>query len=130
MVVLPRLKETTVTAKTMEEQILERYAAGERDFRNLDLDDRTYDFSGANLAHARFSGSFIVADFANATLTGADFSRCNVKTCNFSGADLRQASFHSSAICAAVFDKAELDGTDFEDASWHSHRFKKGELPI
>lgn len=74
--------------------LLSRYATGERDFRNLDLDERTHDFSRSCLAAADFSGSFVSADFREANLTGSRFNRCNVKTCDFRGANhMRPASF-------------------------------------
>ncbi|MBB3646138.1 uncharacterized protein YjbI with pentapeptide repeats [Rhizobium sp. BK619] len=111
------------------EKILARYAAGERNFRGLELDDGAYDFSHADLRGAVFAGSFIVASFASANLEGADFSDCNVKTCDFSGARLASATFLGSAIDAAVFNGADLTGAIFEKAGAFGHIFGKGELP-
>ena len=115
---------------TKSENILTRYAAGERAFLDLDRDDGIYNFDGADLSDVRFSGSHFFATFRNANLTGADFSDCNVKTCDFSGADLTRATFFSSAIDAAIFEGAVLAHADFEEASEQGHVYAKGELPL
>lgn len=78
-------------AKSVE--ILDRYTGGDRDFRDLDLDDRVYDFSNSGVRYAIFAGSFILASFRNAHLEGADFSTGNVKTCDFSEEKLIDARF-------------------------------------
>ncbi len=109
--------------------ILARYAAGDRNFRDLDLDDQVYDFSNSNLRHAIFAGSFIIASFRNADLEGADFSNCNVKTCDFSEAKLNNVRFCGAALDAANFDGADLSGSDFQGASVQGHVLSKGELP-
>ena len=110
-------------------EILDRYTAGDRDFRDLDLDDRVYDFSNSNLRHAIFAGSFILASFRNADLEGADFSNCNVKTCDFSGAKLIDARFCEAALDATIFEGADLSGSDFQGASVQGYVFSKGEFP-
>ncbi|MFJ6328017.1 MULTISPECIES: pentapeptide repeat-containing protein [unclassified Rhizobium] len=109
--------------------ILARYAAGERDLRDLDLDNRFYYFGNSNLRGAIFAGSFILASFRDSDLEGADLSNCNVKTCDFSGAKLTDVTFHGSAIDATVFDGANLSGANFEGASAQGYAFTKGELP-
>jgi uncharacterized protein YjbI with pentapeptide repeats len=113
--------------KTLE--ILDRYAAGDRNFRDLDLDDRVYDFSDSDLRGAIFAGSFILASFRNADLRGADFTNCNVKTCDFSGASLTRATFCGSALDATTFQGADLSDANFEGASTQGYVFAKGELP-
>jgi uncharacterized protein YjbI with pentapeptide repeats len=113
----------------LELSMIARHAAGERDFRALDLDDRTYDFSGASLAGTDFSGSFLIADFRGADLAGALFTNCNVKTCDFRDANLAGASFASSAIDAADFRGANLSGTLFIDATEQGHVYSLDEQP-
>ena|SRR6185503_9959651 len=110
--------------------ILERYAAGDRSFVDLDLDDKPYDFSEATLIGADFSGCFICANFRGANLERAVFRRANVKTCNFSDANLQGASFEGAAIDGAVFDRANLAGASFLGASDQGHVYKTGEMPF
>jgi uncharacterized protein YjbI with pentapeptide repeats len=109
--------------------ILTRYAAGERSFVSLDLDDRPYDFSGAALVGADFTGCFITANFRGADLQDAVFKEANVKTCDFTGANLRGASFVGAAIDGAVFIGANLTGTSFLGASEQGHVYGASELP-
>jgi len=111
-------------------EILSRYAAGERSFSHLDLDDRCYDFSGQTLEDADFSGCFIVASFRGARLARAKFKEANVKTCDFTNADLRDAVFDGSAIDAAIFQGADLTGTSFVGASEQGYLYQVGELPF
>ncbi|MGO6682985.1 hypothetical protein AB9F46_18835 [Rhizobium leguminosarum] len=44
-------------------EILARYTAGERIFRDLDRDDGIYDFSHSDLRGAVFSGEHLFASF-------------------------------------------------------------------
>jgi len=111
-------------------KILERYAAGERIFKNLEREDGIYNFENASLSNADFSGNFIFATFRNANLEGANFSNCNVKTCDFSHANLRGSTFQDSAIDAAIFDGADLTDANFEGASEQGYDYKIGELPF
>ena len=55
------------------QEVLRRYAAGERNFRNANL--RGANFKGQDLSGADFSGANIrSANFTNATLRGANFT--------------------------------------------------------
>lgn len=109
--------------------IVSRHAAGERDLRNLELDDGVHDFENCNLQHAISAGSFLLANFRNANLQGADFSTCNVKACDFSGARLAGATFRNAAIDGAIFVDADLRRTNFEGACAYGHVLAEGQLP-
>lgn len=112
------------------QQILARYAGGERDFTALDLDGQTYDFSGATLRDADFSRCFLVASFRDADLRNAMFLHCNVKTCDFGGANLTGASFEGAAIDAATFVGADLTGSRFLGATEQGHVYSEDEKPL
>jgi uncharacterized protein YjbI with pentapeptide repeats len=109
--------------------ILERYAAGERDFRRGEFDEATLDLRGVDLAGADFSHCFLVADFREAHLEGCRFFQANVKTCDFRGANLRGASFREAAICGALFDEAGAATADFEGAGWYGFTLASGDKP-
>jgi uncharacterized protein YjbI with pentapeptide repeats len=111
-------------------EILHRYAAGERSFVELDLDEGVLTFDGADLSGINFSRCFIVASFRGARLCGANFSSANVKTCDFSYADLSGAVFDGAAIDAAEFDGANLSGASFLGASEHGHVYGPSETPL
>lgn len=118
-----------MSERETEQSLIERYRRGERSFTNLEMDDRTYDLSRANLAGADFSGSFIIANFNAANLAGARFTRANVKTCDFRGANLRGASFAEAAIDGAQFRGADLEGASFAGASEQGHIYSSNEQP-
>ena len=113
-------------------EILERYAAGERDFTGLDITDggqRPPSFRGAVLDGADFSRSFVEGDFTGASLRGARFVGANVKTCIFDGADLHGADFRGASLEATSWQGCALDGVDFEGGGMYSHVLAKGERP-
>jgi uncharacterized protein YjbI with pentapeptide repeats len=110
--------------------VLRLYALGQRDFRQLEIDERhSCGLRGAVLEEADFSGAFIVADFSEARLRGASFRAANVKTCNFERADLSNTDFRDAAIDAARFGDATFNGANFEGASAQGYTWSKGEYP-
>ena len=112
------------------DDVLRRYASGERDFTELDLDTPPCrELNGVCLDGADFSRSFIVASFQNARLRGAKFVNANVKTCDFRNADLRDADFSGAALCGTEFSGARLDGAHFGGAYYHSHEYQEGDIP-
>ena len=119
-----------MTNRNRRDEIVARYAAGERSFPGLELDGETMDLRNCNLWGADFSKSYIFADFRDANLQGVSFEHANVKTCDFRGANLRGASFRGALIDAAEFDGADMAGAVFEGATVHSHTFVAGEFPI
>lgn len=114
-------------------EILARYQAGERNFRELEITEPANatdpnSFRGAILDDADFTGAFIVADFTGASLRRAKLC-ANVKTCCFDKADLRDADFTDAALEATSFRGARLEGADFTGAGVYSHRMAPGERP-
>ena len=65
------------------EELLSRYASGERNFPNTELSDA--DLSGVTLDGASFDkwSWFFNANFKGASLRGTSFGECNVKCANF-----------------------------------------------
>ena len=107
------------------EELLRRYANGERVFSDVELDmrdaDGNYpDFSGAHLAGIVFHRSFLIASFRGAHLQSALFQG-NVKTCNFDDADLRGADFSGCAVDAATFHGANLEEANFAGAFYQGY---------
>jgi uncharacterized protein YjbI with pentapeptide repeats len=111
------------------DQLLLRYAAGERSFRHMELDDGIHDLRNLKLSGANFSGSFIVADFRGADLRNTDFTNANIKTCDFRGADLSGANFRGASLDATNFEGAQMQGTIFEGAFIQGHELKGHERP-
>lgn len=119
------------------EELLRRYAAGERDFSGVFL--RWLDFSdcdlsginlsnadlestlweGANLSEANLSGAFLAySGLNNANLTEANLSRARLQDCTLTGANLTDA-----CVRGAMFGNephlvgANLTGVDLSQAS-------------
>ncbi|NET32406.1 MAG: hypothetical protein F6K19_10410 [Cyanothece sp. SIO1E1] len=98
------------------EHLLNRYAAGLRDFERIDL-------SEANLVGAQLSG----INFQQATLNVANFSHANLSQGNLSnaklnaicgaGANLSQANLARSGLNGANLTRAILTGADLSQAS-------------
>ncbi len=108
------------------QELLQRYAEGERHFPNTDIDDAG--LAGVTLEETVFDGSwFHSGNFEGANLRGASFQRCNLKCVNFRNADLRGASFRESAVDAAEFQGAVLEGTSFEGAGCYGYTIHDGD---
>jgi len=115
------------------EELLTRYAAGERSFvgAELDLDmvpGGSIDLSGEILDGADFSECWFTGSFRNASLRGATFRNANVKCCDFTGADLTNADFTDAAMEAATWRDAILNGTKFGDPSLYGVRLTEAQF--
>ena len=91
------------------EDILKKYAAGERMFCKANL-------RGANLSGADLSG----ADLRRADLRRADLSGANMYGANLRGANLRGANLRGANLRRAELSWADLSGADLRRAelSW------------
>ena len=104
---LPSVMTTdNYTPPSTLQELMQRYALGERHFPNVDL-------SEANLSRVTLDGAsfgphswFSSADFTGASLRGTSFSKCNVKCATFTGADLTNATFEDAAIESIGLDGA------------------------
>ncbi len=96
-------------------QFIAEYAAGRRDFTNLDIGGRI-DLSGINLSGSDFSECWIEASFDNTDLSNARLTKANLKCSSFINANLTGADFRGSALSATDFTNAVFDGALFEDA--------------
>ncbi|MCG9887163.1 MAG: pentapeptide repeat-containing protein [Cyanobacteria bacterium] len=122
-------------------QLLKRYQAGERQFRQLDLrginlfemtlvgiDLGGCWLAGAYLPYADLSGASLMgaiapkielgnarlrqANFSEAVLYGGQFLRVNLRHANLQRADLRGANFYGADLSGADLSGADLTGAD------------------
>ena len=103
------------------EELLERYAAGERDFSGVDL-SRT-DLTGVDFSSNKLNNSicFMEADFCNSNLSKANlyfaiFEGANLKNANLTGAILSCANFEGANLTNADLTCSELTATCFAAA--------------
>ena len=90
------------------EELLRRYAAGERDFTGIQIsrcDLRDVDLSGANFTKASFKGR---VDLSGANLSGANFTKAYLGGVDFRGTNL------SGANCRDAY----LSGTELEEVNF------------
>ena len=87
------------------EELLLRYASGERYFAKADIPDGA-NLSGVNLEGANLERAMLFdADFSRANLRGTSFREANIKCANFRDADLENAKLkvlRSSLSCWTV----------------------------
>lgn len=102
------------------EELLEHYAAGERDFRGIDLSRANLEevcleeinLEGADLRGTLFFRSNLIgAIFRNANLEGADLSMTVLDATDFRGANISYCSNMETSMIRANFRDAEQEGT-------------------
>lgn len=97
------------------DELLRRYAAGERDFTEADLSWE--DLSGANLSqiilwNANLNETNLSkTNLSNANLMGADLRKANLKGADLSGALLSQANLEEANLRGANIIGADLEGS-------------------
>jgi len=100
------------------DELLARYAAGEKYFAGMELDsdmvpDGIIDLSEIILDDSDFSNCWFTASFRNSSLKRTKFRNANIKTCDFSGADLTDADFQDAAMEGVTWSGATLLNTKF-----------------
>jgi uncharacterized protein YjbI with pentapeptide repeats len=96
-----------------KDTFLQRYAAGERDFRGIELPENT-DLSHANLEGAIFDESWLgIVNFQGADLRNVSLMNCHLKSSDFRNADMRGAILKGSSVEAAQFYGAKLEDASF-----------------
>jgi uncharacterized protein YjbI with pentapeptide repeats len=97
------------------EELLQRYAAGERDFSRVDLSGarlRDTELPGINLSEANLFG----AKLDRASLSGANFSGANLGSAWLEGANLSGANFSNAVISDGVLSETDLSGANLSYA--------------
>jgi uncharacterized protein YjbI with pentapeptide repeats len=88
------------------EELLQRYAAGERDFSGVDLENIS--LRGANLSEI---------DLSNACLVKVDLTRANLTNANLSGVSFTQVSLFGADIAGVNLTDVDLRNTTGFDFS-------------
>ena len=109
------------------EELLRRYAAGERDFSWVDSIDADEELRGVVLRDINLSGVDLLADFTDADLSGANLVGCTLD-CYFDNTKLVGSNLFAADVELCSFEEAILDGANlrgirggeinFEDASF------------
>lgn len=97
-------------------ELLEKYAAGERDFGGIMLSEANLsriNLSGANLSQAILS----IANLSGANLSGANLSYAKMNVTRLSGANLVRANLEGAILNVANMIRANLSGANLKDAA-------------
>lgn len=124
----PNVRPENYQPPKSAEELLARYAQGERYFAETDLPDGS-DLENSNLEDANFApGSFLTdCNFRNANLRNTNFSYCNIKVSDFQNADFAGAILTGALVCGARFEGAR--DVSFEGAEWYGCLLKAGDDP-
>lgn len=96
--------------------LLERYAAGERDFGGIVLSEAN--LSRINLSDANLSQAVLsIANLSGANLSGANLSFAKMNVTRLSGANLVRANLQGTILNVANTIRANLSGADLRDAA-------------
>ncbi len=98
------------------EELLNQYAAGERNFAGVNLTEAKLsgvNLSGANLSRANLS----VANFSGANLSGANLSYAKLNVARLSGANLSGANLKRAILNVANLIRADFTGADLTGAA-------------
>lgn len=98
------------------EELLKRYAAGERDFTGVNLCEvnlSRVNLSGCNLSHANLS----IANLSGANLSGANLTGTKLNVTRLSGANLSKAKLNSAILNVANLVRANLSEAELIQAS-------------
>jgi uncharacterized protein YjbI with pentapeptide repeats len=107
------------------EELLRRYAAGERSFTGVAIAERS-NLSGAVLEGVTFEhGHFSDIDARGANLRSSVFRNMNLKCTDFRGADLSHSVFDNVSICAASFKGAKTTNAVFKDVDWYGRKIEE-----
>ncbi len=98
------------------EDVLKRYAAGERTFTAVNLNE--VNLSGADLSSADFNGvNLSVANLSGANLSESNLSRAKLNVAKLSGANLTKAILNEAILNVANLTLADLTGAELNQAS-------------
>ena len=123
------------------EELLTRYAAGERDFTNIVIDDSREDLlRGIDLSGINLKGSYLAVDLSGAVLSQANLrntvwgDHCDWKEADFSGSDMTGINIVSGCVFTrcnfsnTIWEQADLFQTTFEDCDLAGANFDNATL--
>ena len=111
------------------DELLNRYATGERNFREVDLGSADLswdDLSGADLRDAYLSD----ADLSYAKLSGADLRDAYLSYANLIGANLRYSNLRGAKLSGTDLRGADLRDADLRDANLSRAKLSRADLSV
>jgi len=117
-------KKKVKLIKLTADDLLRKYANGERNFRNITI--RNVDIIDANLEGADFRSSDLsFSYFYNVNFKGADFTNAKIKKSIFQNTYLTRANFRNADLSLSFFSHATLKNTNFTKSNLtHAYFYK------
>jgi hypothetical protein len=101
--------------KMTAEELIQRYKAGQRDFRGVNLSEEI--LLWADLRGANFSGSILRGtNFNWANLSEVDLTAADLRDADLAWANLKKADLREANLSGANFSAASLKGADWSRA--------------
>ena len=123
------------------EELLSKYAAGERDFTNVVIyDSRKGLMSGVDFSSINLEGSYLAVDLSGTILSQANLRNtiwgdyCRWKEADFSGSDMTGINIESSCVFTrcnfsnTIWNQADLFQSTFEDCDLAGANFDNATL--
>lgn len=118
---------TALLARLSRDELLRRYAAGERNFANANL--RCAVLVEQNLSQCNFSYvKFNLANLSRANLSGVDLTSADLSDASLSEANLSQASLYRTFLTRANLNQANLRGANLFKASLNDANLTQADL--
>ena len=107
------------------EELLDRYAVGERSFAGILVYAEEYakSLEGKSLVGVNLCGSTLDGDWS-----GVDLAESRMCGLIVNGCDFLRASFRKANLAGAVFTQCDMNGSDFTDAFLCGTAFKQTEV--
>lgn len=109
------------------DELIERYAHGERDFRGIMLRDA--ELAETSLSHADLRDADLTGvNLCSADLTLAEFTHATLLGANLEGADLRRANLRWALLSESVLRAADLSWANLQGAALHHANLSRAKL--
>lgn len=109
------------------EDLLKKYAAGERDFSGVDLTEAN--LSRANLSGVNFSNAILsIANLSGTNLSEANLTGAKLNVARMSGANLTKAKLNGAILNVANLVRANLSGAELIQATLIRSELVRAEL--
>ncbi len=118
---------TTLLARLSTDELLRRYAAGDRNFANANLRCAVFveqNLSQCNLSNVKLS----FANLSRINLSGVDLTSADLSDASLSAANLSQASLYRTLLTRANLSQANLRGANLFKASLNNACLRQADL--
>ncbi len=92
----------------LPEELIKRYAAGQRNFAGIRLNARNHKMDGTILRKANFSGVEFDVNIKGTDFTGCIFNGCHMSECTFNNTIMREAELYRVRLFQTVVTDVDM----------------------